>query len=57
MERRLTVVEEKLQSATTISHSYPTDEEGLPLTEIREELDDEGNVVCEDVLGFTWVMN
>ena len=47
MERRLTTAEEKLQATTVVSQPLVTDEEGLPLTEIREELDDDGNVICE----------
>ena len=37
---------QKLSLSLHISRPETRDEEGLPLTEIREELDEEGNVIC-----------
>lgn len=41
----LNAAEEKLVASTVISRPG-VHNEGLPLTEIREELDEEGNVLC-----------
>lgn len=42
----LGTAEEKLVISTVVSRPGVHNEEGLPLTEIREELDSEGNVIC-----------
>ncbi len=42
----LIAAEEKLVASTVLSRPGIQNEEGLPLTEIREELDEEGNVIC-----------
>jgi len=44
LQKQLEVAENKLASATIISTPDVRNEEGLPLTEIVEELDEEGNV-------------
>ena len=46
ISRRLETANEKFLAATVISQPEVRDEEGLPLTEIREELDEDGNVTC-----------
>lgn len=45
IERQIETTEEKLAKATIISTPDVRNEEGLPVTEIIEELDDEGNVI------------
>lgn len=45
IQKQITTAEEKLAAATIISTPDVRNEEGLPLTEITEELDDEDNVV------------
>ncbi|KAI9879503.1 MAG: hypothetical protein M1830_008379 [Pleopsidium flavum] len=45
VEKQIAVVEEKLNTLLVIRQPEVRDEEGLPLTEIREELDEEGNVI------------
>ena len=42
----LSTAEEKLAASNVICQSGVNNEERLPLTEIREELDEEGNVIC-----------
>lgn len=46
ISRRLEAANEKFLAATVISQPEVRNEEGLPLTEIREELDEDGNVIC-----------
>jgi len=46
----LQVAEEKYIASQIPSQPHVRYEEGLPLTEIHEELDDEGNVICMFVL-------
>ena len=45
LEKQVEAAENKLAAATVISNPDVRDEEGLPLTEIIEELDDDGNVI------------
>ncbi|TGO46099.1 hypothetical protein BOTNAR_0614g00050 [Botryotinia narcissicola] len=45
IEKQIETAEEKLAKATIISTPDVRNEEGLPVTEIIEELDDEGNVI------------
>jgi unconventional prefoldin RPB5 interactor 1 len=45
LEKQIEAAENKLAAATVISNPDVRDEEGLPLTEIIEELDDDGNVI------------
>lgn len=45
VQKQLEAAENKLAAATVISTPEVRNEEGLPLTEIIEELDEEGNVV------------
>jgi unconventional prefoldin RPB5 interactor 1 len=45
VQKQVEVAEEKLAAATIISTPDVRNEEGLPLTEIVEELDEEGNVI------------
>ncbi|ESZ97445.1 hypothetical protein SBOR_2134 [Sclerotinia borealis F-4128] len=45
IEKQIETAEEKLVKATIISTPDVRNEEGLPVTEITEELDDEGNVI------------
>lgn len=44
---QLQSIENKLAASTVLSNPEVLNEEGLPVTEIREELDDEDNVICE----------
>ncbi|PBP27654.1 hypothetical protein BUE80_DR001467 [Diplocarpon rosae] len=45
IEKQIRTAEDKLAAASVISTPDVRNEEGLPLTEIMEELDDEGNVI------------
>jgi unconventional prefoldin RPB5 interactor 1 len=45
LEKQLETAENKLAAATVISNPDVRNEEGLPLTEIIEELDEDGNVI------------
>ena len=42
----LTAAEEKYAASQVLTQPEVRNEDGLPLTEIHEELDEEGNVVC-----------
>ena len=42
--------EGRLLSAEVLRDAKALDEEGLPVTEIHEELDDDGNILCETCL-------
>lgn len=46
LEKQLDAAQNKLDAATVISQPDVRNEEGLPLTEIYEELDEDGNVIC-----------
>ncbi|MCJ1354811.1 MAG: hypothetical protein MMC33_004801 [Icmadophila ericetorum] len=50
ISRRLETANEKFLAATVISQPEVRDEEGLPLTEIREELDEDGNVTSSSTI-------
>ena len=43
---------EKAAASSVLSRPEILSEEGLPVTEIREELDEEGNVICWFPLSF-----
>ena len=45
--KQLESAEQKLTLSEHVSRPVPRDEEGLPLIDIREELDEEGNVICK----------
>jgi len=45
IEKQIATMEEKLAAASVISTPDVRNEEGLPLTEIIEELDNEGNII------------
>jgi unconventional prefoldin RPB5 interactor 1 len=45
LEKQLVLAENKLAAANVISNPEATDDDGLPITEIVEELDDDDNVV------------
>ncbi|KAH0537500.1 hypothetical protein FGG08_005718 [Glutinoglossum americanum] len=45
VEKQLQIAEDKLNSIIVISKPDVRNEEGLPIMEIREELDDDGNVI------------
>ena len=47
VEKQLHTAQDKLNSILVISKPDIRNEEGLPMMEIREELDDEGNVICK----------
>ena len=47
IEGQLDSAEQKLDISDDIDKSVLHDEGGLPITDIREELDDEGNVICK----------
>ena len=42
----LNTAQEKYAAAQVLCQPESRNEEGLPLTEIHEELDEEGNVIC-----------
>lgn len=44
--KRLLATEDKLSAFDIVIHPEARTEDGLPLTEIIEELDDDGNVIC-----------
>ena len=46
VESLIVTAEEKLNSLLVIRQPEVRNDEGLPLTEIREELDEDGNVIC-----------
>ena len=48
IEKQLINAEKKLNLSGQIARPELWDEEGLPLTEIREELDEDGNVICKN---------
>ncbi|KAI1138128.1 Prefoldin subunit-domain-containing protein [Hypoxylon sp. FL0543] len=45
LSNQLEAAENKLAAVTVVTNPEPTDEEGFPLTEIREELDEDDNVI------------
>ena len=47
VKKRLQVAEDQLSSVDVVINPEARHEEGLPLTEIAEELDDDGNVLCQ----------
>ena len=47
VKKRLDVAEEKFSTADVVISLESQNEKGLPLTEISEELDDDGNVLCQ----------
>jgi len=49
VQKQLDAAESKLATATIISTPDVRNEEGLPLTEIVEELDDDGNIISSHV--------
>ena len=46
MEKQLNLANEKLMTATVLAKPEIQNDEGLPLIEIVEELDDDGNILC-----------
>jgi len=46
VDKQLVLAEQKLATSEVITQPEARDEDGLPLTEIWEELDDEGNIIC-----------
>lgn len=46
MQRQFDAAETKLASAKVVSNPDARTEEGLPVTDIYEELDEDGNVIC-----------
>lgn len=49
LEKRLAEAERKLDAARVVSDPGATDEGGLPITEIFESLDEEGNVISHEL--------
>lgn len=49
VQKQLGTAEEKLSQVLVVSNPEMTDESGLPLAEIREELDEEGNVISSTI--------
>ncbi|KAL2112548.1 hypothetical protein VUR80DRAFT_7286 [Thermomyces stellatus] len=49
LEKKLAEAERKLETARVVSDPGATDEEGLPITEIFEKLDEEGNVISHEL--------
>ncbi|KAI1415000.1 Prefoldin subunit-domain-containing protein [Hypoxylon sp. FL1857] len=45
LSKQLEDAENKLAAVTVVTNPEPTDEEGFPITEIREELDEDDNVI------------
>ena len=52
VEKRLSLAEEKLAAVNVVIQPDVRNENGLPVMEIREELDEEGNVLCMCFLGL-----
>ena len=50
MQKQIEIAENKLAAATIISTPEVRNEEGLPLTEIVEELDEEGNIISSHTM-------
>jgi unconventional prefoldin RPB5 interactor 1 len=50
VDKQLRIAEDKLNSILVISKPDIRNEEGLPIMEIREELDEEGNVICKSAV-------
>lgn len=46
VEKQLVLAEQQLELSEVRTRAEARDEDGLPVTEIREELDDEGNIIC-----------
>ncbi len=46
VDKQMVLAEQKLAISEVTTRPEARDEDGLPLTEIREELDDEGNIIC-----------
>ncbi len=46
LDKQLVLTEEELAISEVTTRPEARDEDGLPLTEIREELDDEGSIIC-----------
>ncbi|KAJ9640453.1 hypothetical protein H2201_002496 [Coniosporium apollinis] len=49
VQKQLNAAEEKLGQVLVVSQPEMTDESGLPLAEIREELDEEGNIISSTI--------
>lgn len=49
VQKQVDAADNKLAAATIISNPDVRNEEGLPLTEIMEELDDDGNIISSSV--------
>ena len=47
VEKQLHTAQDKLKSILVISKPDIRNEEGLPIMEIREELDEKGNIICK----------
>lgn len=47
LQKQSAALLEKIEKVRMIAEPALTDEHGQPLSEIREELDDDGNVICE----------
>ena len=45
--KQLQAAEDRLEALEVMNHPKAQSEEGLPLTEITEELDEDGNVICQ----------
>ena len=45
--KQLEAAEDRLKAIELVIHPEERSEEGLPLTEINEELDEDGNVICQ----------
>lgn len=46
VDKQMVLAQQKLAVSEVVTRPEARDEDGLPLTEIREELDDEGNIIC-----------
>lgn len=46
IDKQLMLAEQQLVTSEARTRADARDEDGLPVTEIREELDDEGNIIC-----------
>ena len=45
--QQVNAAEDKLEAMSAVIYPVERSEDGLPLTEITEELDEDGNVICQ----------
>ena len=47
LQKQIDAVHVKLENAQSVSDTAIRNQEGLPVTDIYEELDEDGNVICK----------